>query len=182
MESKATIGVEFATKTINEDGKVIKAQIWDTAGQERYRAITNAQYRGAVGAMLVQDITKPPSFSSIDKWMQEVRDHADKDIEVLLVGNKADLKQLREISSDVGLSKAKKHNLAFIETSALESLNVENAFLRLVKQIMVTQVRRNLNGDISKKSFHSKKITFEEPKIEGIDPNKKQPNEPGCCG
>ncbi|RHZ39762.1 hypothetical protein DYB31_014909 [Aphanomyces astaci] len=77
LESKSTIGVEFATKSIQAEGKTIKAQIWDTAGQERYRAITSAYYRGAVGALLVYDITKHPTFENVERWLKELRDHAD---------------------------------------------------------------------------------------------------------
>lgn len=73
LESKATIGVEFAAKTFTlESGQSVKAQIWDTAGQERYRAITNTYYRGAVGALLVYDITKQKTFESVERWLQEL--------------------------------------------------------------------------------------------------------------
>ncbi|GLT55332.1 hypothetical protein SLA2020_284650 [Shorea laevis] len=78
LESKATIGVEFQTKTLVIDHKTVKAQIWDTAGQERYRAVTSAYYRGAVGAMLVYDITKRQTFDHVAKWLEELRGHADK--------------------------------------------------------------------------------------------------------
>ena len=97
LESKTTIGVEFATKTIETEGKIIKAQIWDTAGQERYRAITSAYYRGAVGALLVFDITKDQTFKNIDRWLQELKDHADQNIVIMLVGNKTDLDHLRDV-------------------------------------------------------------------------------------
>ncbi len=87
-----TIGVEFATKTVTlKDGGKIKAQIWDTAGQEKYRAITSAHYRKAVGALLVYDITKEKTFESLEKWLEEIRKHADQDIVLMLVGNKLDL-------------------------------------------------------------------------------------------
>ena len=76
LESRATIGVEFATRTITtENNDVIKAQIWDTAGQDRYRAIASSYYRGAMGALLVYDITKTKSFENIDKWLVELREH-----------------------------------------------------------------------------------------------------------
>ena len=74
LESKSTIGVEFATRSVSIEGKTIKAQIWDTAGQERYRAITSAYYRGAVGALVVYDITKDISFQNVDKWLQELKE------------------------------------------------------------------------------------------------------------
>lgn len=82
-------GVEFATRILPmEDGKKIKAQIWDTAGQERYRAITNAYYRGALGAVLVYDVTKQVTFENIPRWLRELRDYANRDIVLILVGNK----------------------------------------------------------------------------------------------
>jgi len=105
--------VEFATKTVpTDEGKIIKAQIWDTAGQERYRAITSAyvsaarletgsqhaltsalsQYRGAVGALLVYDISKHATFEACERWLNELRDHAEPNIVVMLVGNKSDLR------------------------------------------------------------------------------------------
>ena len=100
LESKTTIGVEFATKTIETEGKIVKAQIWDTAGQERYRAITSAYYRGAVGALLVFDITKDITFQSVERWLQELRDHADQNIVIMLVGNKTDLDHLRDVKQE----------------------------------------------------------------------------------
>ena len=93
-----TIGVDFKIKTIEVDGKKIKLQIWDTAGQERYRAITNAYYRDAVGALLVYDITSEKSFESIEeKWRRELMDNAEENIVLLLVGNKSDLEDRREV-------------------------------------------------------------------------------------
>ena len=92
LETKTTIGVEFATKKITtESGHVIKAQIWDTAGQDRYRAIASTYYKGAVGALLVYDITKQKSFEGVDKWLSELRDHGAENICTMLVGNKSDL-------------------------------------------------------------------------------------------
>uniref|UniRef100_A0A8C1A6P0 Uncharacterized protein n=2 Tax=Cyprinus carpio TaxID=7962 RepID=A0A8C1A6P0_CYPCA len=83
LESKSTIGVEFATRSIQVDGKTIKAQIWDTAGQERYRAITSAYYRGAVGALLVYDIAKHLTYENVERWLKELRDHADNNIVII---------------------------------------------------------------------------------------------------
>jgi Ras-related protein Rab-11A len=103
-DSKSTIGVEFATRSITFDKKVIKAQIWDTAGQERYRAITSAYYRGAVGALLVYDITKPQTFVNAERWLRELREHADDDIVIMLVGNKSDLKHVRAVGTEEAIS------------------------------------------------------------------------------
>ncbi|KAK8958334.1 Ras-related protein RABA1d [Platanthera guangdongensis] len=135
LESKSTIGVEFATKSLNVEGKVIKAQIWDTAGQERYRAITSAYYRGAVGALLVFDVTRRDTFENVERWLRELRQHTDPNIVVMLVGNKSDLRHLVSVSTDDGKALAERESLFFLETSALESTNVEKAFSEVLMQI-----------------------------------------------
>uniref|UniRef100_A0A3Q2YIB6 small monomeric GTPase n=1 Tax=Hippocampus comes TaxID=109280 RepID=A0A3Q2YIB6_HIPCM len=132
LESKSTIGVEFATRSLQVDGKTIKAQIWDTAGQERYRAITSAYYRGAVGALLVYDIAKHLTYENVERWLKELRDHADNNIVIMLVGNKSDLRHLRAVPTDEARAFAEKNTLSFIETSALDSTNVEEAFKNIL--------------------------------------------------
>ncbi|KAK9284241.1 hypothetical protein L1049_023410 [Liquidambar formosana] len=135
LESKSTIGVEFATRSMNIDGKVIKAQIWDTAGQERYRAITSAYYRGAVGALLVYDVTRHVTFENVGRWLKELREHTDPNMVVMLIGNKSDLRHLVSVSTEDGRSFAERESLCFMETSALEATNVENAFSEVLTQI-----------------------------------------------
>ncbi|XP_057375495.1 ras-related protein Rab-11A-like [Daphnia carinata] len=135
LESKSTIGVEFATRSIQVDGKTIKAQIWDTAGQERYRAITSAYYRGAVGALLVYDIAKHLTYENVERWLKELRDHADQNIVIMLVGNKSDLRHLRSVPTDEAKAFAERHSLSFIETSALDCTNVETAFHNILTEI-----------------------------------------------
>jgi len=135
LESKSTIGVEFATKSITTENKTIKAQIWDTAGQERYRAITSAYYRGAVGALLVYDIAKRTSYDNVSRWLKELRDHADANIVIMLVGNKKDLRHMRQVQTDEAKEFCKQHKLFFIETSALADSNVTTAFETILKEI-----------------------------------------------
>ncbi|KAL8267259.1 hypothetical protein R6Q59_004603 [Mikania micrantha] len=148
LESKSTIGVEFATRSIRIDDKVVKAQIWDTAGQERYRAITSAYYRGAVGALLVYDVTRHVTFENVERWLKELRDHTDANTVMMLVGNKSDLRHLRAVTSEDAKSFAEKENMYFMETSALESLNVENAFTEVLTQIHQIVSRKALDvGD-----------------------------------
>lgn len=134
-DSRTTIGVEFSTRTVQLDNYTIKAQIWDTAGLERYRAITSAYYRGAVGALLVYDITKQMSYESAERWLKELYDHADPHIVVMLVGNKADMESHRTVSQKDAALFAEKHCLKFMETSALDSTNVEAAFHEVLKDI-----------------------------------------------
>ena len=134
LESKTTIGVEFATKTLALEGsQCVKAQIWDTAGQERYRAVTSTYYRGAQGAMIVFDITKLKTFENVERWLAELRQYAEEGIAVMLVGNKTDLKKLREVKAEDAASFCEKNQMAFIETSALDSSNVDEAFESLIK-------------------------------------------------
>lgn len=135
LDSKATIGVEFQTRTLLIQQKTIKAQIWDTAGQERYRAVTSAYYRGAVGAMLVYDMTKHQTFHHVERWLEELRGHADKNIVVMLIGNKSDLSTLRAVPTEDAKEFAERENLFFMETSALEDTNVETAFLTVLTEI-----------------------------------------------
>ena len=129
LESKSTIGVEFSTKSVIIDNKKIKAQIWDTAGQERYRSITSAYYRGAVGAILVYDITRRSTFNNLDRWLKELKDHVDKNIYIILVGNKVDLIHSQSYTENPV------YNLEFIETSAFNSTNIDTAFNILLTRI-----------------------------------------------
>jgi Ras-related protein Rab-11A len=103
-----------------------------TAGQERYRAITSAYYRGAVGALLVYDIAKHSTYENVTRWLKELRDHADQNIVIMLVGNKSDLKHLRAVSTDEAKAFATDQSLSFIETSALDASNVESAFQNIL--------------------------------------------------
>ena len=149
LDSKSTIGVEFATKSIVAEGKTIKAQIWDTAGQERYRAITSAYYRGAVGALLVYDISKHVTFENVERWLKELRDHAESNIVVMLVGNKSDLKDQRAVETEEAMAFAEQHNLAFIETSALDASGVDIAFQNILTEIYRLMNKKQLAAEAS---------------------------------
>ncbi|KAL3515749.1 hypothetical protein ACH5RR_022651 [Cinchona calisaya] len=149
LESKSTIGVEFATRTLQVEGRTVKAQIWDTAGQERYRAITSAYYRGALGALLVYDVTKPTTFENVSRWLKELRDHADSNIVIMLIGNKTDLKHLRAVATEDAQGFAEKEGLSFIETSALEATNVEKAFQTILGEIYRIISKKSLASDES---------------------------------
>lgn len=132
-DSRTTIGVEFSTRTVLVGDAAVKAQIWDTAGLERYRAITSAYYRGAVGALVVFDITKHQTYDVVERWLKELYDHAEASIVVMLVGNKSDLAQEREVPTEEAKMFAENKGLLFIETSALDSTNVEEAFETVLK-------------------------------------------------
>ncbi|EYU27682.1 hypothetical protein ABFS82_13G134100 [Erythranthe guttata] len=152
--SKSTIGVEFQTQKIEINGKEIKAQIWDTAGQERFRAVTSAYYRGAVGALLVYDISRRQTFESIGRWLNELHTHSDMNVVTILVGNKTDLRDAREVRVSEGKALAEAQGLFFIETSALDSSNVGVAFQTVVREIF---------NILSKKVIQSQELKVKDP-------------------
>ena len=137
---------EYVFVRCQVEGRTVKAQIWDTAGQERYRAITSAYYRGALGALLVYDVTKPTTFDNVTRWLKELRDHADANIVIMLIGNKTDLKHLRAVATEDAQTYAEKEGLSFIETSALEATNVEKAFQTTLGEIYRIISKKSLSS------------------------------------
>ncbi|KNA23203.1 hypothetical protein SOVF_026930 [Spinacia oleracea] len=175
MHSKATIGVEFQTQSMEIEGKEVKAQIWDTAGQERFRAVTSAYYRGAVGALLVYDITRRTTFDSIGRWLDELTTHSDTTAARMLVGNKKDLDDIRSISIEEGKSLAEEHGLFFMETSAKDSTNVKTAFEMVIKEIYSSVSRKVLNSDSYKAQLSLNRVSLVE------DEKKQNQGLSSCC-
>ena len=135
-----TIAIEFATKIVQiKEGGYIKAQIWDTAGQEKYKAITSHHYRKAVGALVVYDVTKRSTFADVMKWYSDLRNIAEKECIIALVGNKVDLldrnNRRREVSYEEGKKLAEENNMLFYEASALTSVKVNDCFEDLLQEI-----------------------------------------------
>ena len=134
-----TIGIDFKVRTVSLDGRRVKLQIWDTAGQERFKTITTAYYRGAMGILLVYDVTQERTFGSIDNWLKAIEQHASASVNKLLIGNKADtagpLVEKRAVERQRGQALADKHKMSFFETSAKESSNVDQAFLSIARDI-----------------------------------------------
>jgi small GTP-binding protein len=149
QNTKSTVGVEFGAKILKIEDKIIKAQIWDTAGQERYKSITSAYYKGAKGAFIVYDITNRLTFESVDKWIQDLNLNSDKNITLLLIGNKKDLADKREVTTEEGEEKAKSFGLAFLETSALTGENIDKVFDYILKEVFtkITIEKKN-SGEI----------------------------------
>eukprot|EP00601_Ochromonadales_sp_CCMP2298_P003559 CAMPEP_0173176690 /NCGR_PEP_ID=MMETSP1141-20130122/4601_1 /TAXON_ID=483371 /ORGANISM="non described non described, Strain CCMP2298" /LENGTH=206 /DNA_ID=CAMNT_0014099059 /DNA_START=83 /DNA_END=701 /DNA_ORIENTATION=+ len=131
----STIGVDFKIRTIDLDAKTIKLQIWDTAGQERFRTITSSYYRGAHGIIVVYDTTDLESFNNVKQWLHEIDRYASENVNKLLVGNKSDLTSKRAVSYEQAKEFADSLGIAFIETSAKSSTNVEKAFMTMASQI-----------------------------------------------
>lgn len=139
----STIGVDFKIKTVELDGKTVKLQIWDTAGQERFRTITSSYYRGAHGIIIVYDVTDHDSFNDVKMWLQEIDRYATAGVLKLMVGNKSDLQDKRMVEYDVAKEFADSLQIPFLETSALDSSNVEEAFLTMAKQIKESMAQQH---------------------------------------
>lgn len=131
----STIGIDFKIKTVELKGKKIKLQIWDTAGQERFHTITTSYYRGAMGIMLVYDITNEKSFDNILKWLRNIDEHANEDVEKMILGNKCDMEDKRTVSKHRGDAIAREYGIRFMETSAKANINIEKAFTELATAI-----------------------------------------------
>jgi len=127
--------VDFKIRTIELEGKTIKLQIWDTAGQERFRTITSSYYRGAHGIIVVYDITDQDSFNNVKQWLQEIDRYASESVNKLLVGNKCDLTTKRAVETNVAKEYADQLSIPFLETSAKNSTNVEQAFITMATEI-----------------------------------------------
>ncbi|KAI0738018.1 GTP-binding protein ypt1 [Daedaleopsis nitida] len=130
----STIGVDFKIRTIELEGKTVKLQIWDTAGQERFRTIAAAYYRGAHGIIMVYDVTEAETFSNVKGWMQEIERYASEDVKKLIIGNKSDLVERKVVEYSTAKF-ADTLSIPFIETSAKNSTNVEEAFTMMAKTI-----------------------------------------------
>ncbi|KAL7177027.1 hypothetical protein ACSBR2_030373 [Camellia fascicularis] len=176
--SKATIGVEFQTQSLEIEGKQVKAQIWDTAGQERFRAVTSAYYRGAVGALIVYDITRRTTFDSIARWLDELNTHSDTTVARILVGNKCDLENIRAVSVEEGKSLAEAEGLFFMETSALDSTNVITAFEMVIREIYNNVSRKVLNSESYKAELSVNRVSLVG---NGTDGSKQNPSHYSCC-
>ncbi|KAK9839170.1 hypothetical protein WJX74_010897 [Apatococcus lobatus] len=132
-----TIGIDFKIKKILLDNKWIKLQIWDTAGQERFRTITSAYYRGAMGILLVYDVTDEASFNNIRNWMRNIEQHASDTVNKVLVGNKCDMDESkRAVPTSKGQALADEFGIRFFETSAKNNSNVDEVFQAVAKDVM----------------------------------------------
>ncbi|KAF7456695.1 putative small GTP binding protein rab1a [Cryptosporidium felis] len=164
----STIGVDFKIRTINLENKTVKLQIWDTAGQERFRTITSSYYRGAHGIIIVYDVTDRDSFDNVKQWIQEIDRYAMENVNKLLVGNKCDLVSKRVVTSDEGRELADSHGIKFIETSAKNAYNVEQAF-----HTMAGEIKKRVQVN----SQNTRSSTQQGPKLAGAQPIRQG----GCC-
>jgi len=164
----STIGVDFKIRTIELDGKTIKLQIWDTAGQERFRTITSSYYRGAHGIIVVYDVTDQESFNNVRQWLQEIDRYASENVNKLLVGNKCDLTTKKVVDYTTAKEYADQLGIPFLETSAKNATNVEQAFMTMAAEI------KNRMGPVSSPTDGASSV-----KINASTPVKQGGG--GCC-
>lgn len=156
-----TIGVDFSMKNIKIGNKRIKLQIWDTAGHERFRSITSSYYRSAHGVIIVYDITKRNTFLSLQKWLNEIRNYTASNVVCALIGNKCDLIEEREVTVEEAeeVCNIVPEVLFYLETSAKENTNIENAFTRIAEELMNRQSSIDDDNKDGIKLGQSKSIT-----------------------
>lgn len=131
----STIGVDFKIRTLHLDDKVVKLRIWDTAGQDRFRTLTSSYYRGAHGIIIVYDATDMESFHNVKSWLGEIEKFASENVNKILVGNKCDLVSKKVVETKMAQELADSLGIPLLETSAKDSINVDEAFTRMAKDI-----------------------------------------------
>ena len=174
-QHEITIGAEFGTKIIELEGKFIKIQVWDTAGHEAFQSITRTYYRGAAGALLVYDITRRDTYVHLIKWLSELKENAPKDITIILIGNKNDLENERQVSYQEGESFAKENGLLFLETSAKTANNIAEAF-----NLSAMKILNNIPKNVETIPKDNIKIDIDDNN-KNVIKNSKQENKKGCC-
>ena len=178
--SKSTVGVEFYSKIITQNNKNIKIQIWDTAGQERFKSITKSYYKGAKGAIIVYDITRRATFENVQEWFKDTKTMGDNThLVLMLVGNKCDLVNERQVSTEEGKKEAEMNGMAFMETSALDGSNITEAFELMAKLITEKQMSIG-NLGLRDESLENKGDISNKAKT--IEVNSKAGEKEKCCG
>lgn len=176
-----TIGIDFKIKQINTGGSKVKLQIWDTAGQERFRTITTAYYRGAMGILLVYDVTDEASFGAVENWMRQIDANANKDVVKLLIANKCDCDEKdRKVTSADGKSIADKYGMKFFETSAKMNVNIDEAFSTIAEDI-VSGIKENPDRFGGESSGGKKKKQGGAAVTVGRGKKTNQQDKSGCC-
>ena len=157
-----TIGVDFRTKKMNINDEIINLEIWDTAGQDRFRALTKLYYRNCYGALLVFDITNKKSFINIKNWIYDFDKHCNiPDVSKILIGNKCDLDNEKQVSAEEINNLCSIYNLKYIETSAKDNTNIQLSFKELTSQIKnnyknIDNYNKNKNNNIKLENNYNK--------------------------
>jgi small GTP-binding protein len=167
---QATIGIDFLSKTMYLEDRTVRLQLWDTAGQERFRSLIPSYIRDSTVAVVVYDVTNINSFNQTNKWIDDVRTERGTDVIIVLVGNKTDLADKRQVSIDEGERKAKELNVMFIETSAKTGYNVKQLFRRVAAALPGMEPKEQTSADSGMQDIRLKPL-----------PNPENPPGEGNC-
>ncbi|KAI4279720.1 MAG: hypothetical protein L6R35_006033 [Caloplaca aegaea] len=151
---QATIGIDFLSKTMYLEDRTVRLQLWDTAGQERFRSLIPSYIRDSSVAVVVYDISSLKSFQNTRKWVDDVRGERGNDVIIVLVGNKTDLGDKREVTQQMGEDEAKRCGALFVETSAKAGANVKGLFRR------IAQALPGMEGEGERQESQTKKLAF----------------------
>ena len=178
-EYQLTIGVEFGSNNLVINNSIYRIQIWDTAGQENFRSITRSYYKNSACALIVYDITRRVSFESLSDWIEDCKNSSPKTVVVVLVGNKCDLAQNREVNEEEGREFAEKHGMLFFETSAKTGQNVEELFKQSAT-LIAKKIKENYY-DLENDSCGIKKGDEENNVVLGNAKANEKEKKGGCC-
>ena len=189
---QATIGLEFGSKNIEIKKKIYRIQIWDTAGQETFRSITISYFKNSTCAMVIYDITNRKSFEDVNIWIEEVQNQSPKTVLIILVGNKVDLKDKREVTYDEGKALALKNGIFFMETSAKTGENVYEVFKHSAQEVGKNIEKPNyynlessncgiLRGDYETENMAPSKLNQNKNEVALKKGNDKKKEKKGCC-
>ena len=173
-DSKPTVGVNFRTIILKIEGYSYKLQIWDLAGQQRYKSIVKAYYKGAKCAFVVYDITQKSTFDNIDNWIKGLMSQLGNNVNIIILGNKCDLENERQITKEQGEEKAKEYNAGFFEVSALSGKNIDNAFETLISKT-IQKEKEKINFVENEKKLEENLYNEEEKQLkDDLDYYKKE--------
>ncbi|XP_029968848.1 ras-related protein Rab-19-like [Salarias fasciatus] len=177
-----TIGVDFTVRTVDIEGKKVKMQVWDTAGQERFRTITQSYYRSAHGAMIAYDVTRSSTFDSVTHWIKEVELYGAANVVLVLIGNKCDLEDERQVQFEAACNLAKEKGiLVALETSAKESQNVEEAFVMMAKELLLRNGHGVQSGGFESYTTPRMLLRSNSRPVNGSIPSYTAPEKKSCC-
>lgn len=177
-----TIGVDFSVRTLDIDGRRVKMQVWDTAGQERFRTITQSYYRSAHGAIIAYDITRHSTFDSVTHWIKEVELYGASNVLLVLIGNKCDLEEERQVLFEEACDLAKNRGiLAALETSAKESQNVEDAFMMMARELLARNGLQVQQGEVESSNTSRVILRSNSRPVNGTGAAYTPPEKKTCC-
>ncbi|KAL1426330.1 hypothetical protein MTO96_003344 [Rhipicephalus appendiculatus] len=174
----STIGIDFKQKIINLDGVPVKLQIWDTAGQERFRTLTTAYYRGAMGILIMYDVTNMDSFNHLSYWFRNIEENASPEVVKVLVGNKCDATHARQVEKDRGEKMAESFEIPFFECSCKQNVNIQEAFVTLARKIREQREQRVIVTPLPGKFEDSDRLQWEKA---DLNQNRQSPSTQYRC-